>query len=206
MVVIIDYEVGNLTSIKKMLKKAGCADVLISSKPEDILKATKLILPGVGHFDYGMRKLHSSGLVELLNKRVLEDKIPILGICLGAQLLTRGSEEGSQKGLGWVAADTVKFDSSKLDQNLKIPHMGWSEVTYKADAPLFTDMPEDSRFYFVHSYHITCDNTEDIGVTTKYGYEFVAGVVKDNIMGMQFHPEKSHKFGMQLLSNFIKYY
>lgn len=206
MLVIIDYEVGNLTSIKKMLKKAGCTDVLISGKPEDIEKATKLILPGVGNFDYGMSQLHSSGLVEILNKKVLKDKVPILGICLGAQLLTRGSEEGSQKGLGWIAADTVKFDSTKLADNLKIPHMGWSDVTFKNEAPLFKNMPDDSRFYFVHSYHLKCDNVEDIAVTTKFGYEFAAGIITDNIMGMQFHPEKSHKYGMKLLGNFIKEY
>ncbi|CAM3475574.1 imidazole glycerol phosphate synthase subunit HisH [Aequorivita lipolytica] len=206
MIVIIDYEVGNLTSIKKMLKKVGCADALISGKHEDIENASKLILPGVGHFDYGMDKLHSSGLVDLLNKKVLQEKIPILGICLGAQLLTRGSEEGSQKGLGWIAADTVKFDASKFDQNLKVPHMGWSEVSFKKHAPLFSDMPEESRFYFVHTYHIDCDNPEDIAVTAKYGYGFTAGFIKENIIGMQFHPEKSHKYGMQLLSNFIKNY
>lgn len=206
MLVIIDYEVGNLTSIKKMLKKAGCADAIISGKLEDIEKATKLILPGVGHFDYGMSQLHSSGLVEMLNKKVLKDKVPILGICLGAQLLTRGSEEGSQQGLGWIAADTVKFDVAKLADNLKIPHMGWSDVTFKNEAPLFNNMPHDSRFYFVHSYHLKCDNINDIAATTKYGYEFAAGIIKDNIMGMQFHPEKSHKYGMQLLSNFVKNY
>src|SRR5690606_14129995 len=128
------------------------------------------------------------------------------GICLGAQILTRGSEEGSQKGLGWIHADTVKFDRTKLDQNLKIPHMGWSDVKFSKEVPLFKDMPTDSRFYFVHSYHLDCDDPEDIAVTTRYGYEFTAGVNKDNIMGMQFHPEKSHKYGMQLLYNFINSY
>ena len=171
MVVIIDYEVGNLTSIKKMLKKVGCVNALISGNLEDIEKATKLILPGVGHFDYGMNKLKESGLIDILNKRVLEDKVPILGICLGAQLLTRGSEEGKEKGLGWIDADTVKFDSAKFNQNLKIPNMGWSDVLYKQEAPLFNNMPNDSRFYFVHSYHLKCDNEKDVAITTKYGYE-----------------------------------
>ncbi len=206
MIVIIDYEVGNLTSIKKMLKKVGYADALISGKHEDIENASKLILPGVGHFDYGMDKLHSSGLVDLLNKKVIQEKTPILGICLGAQLLTQGSEEGSQKGLGWIAADTVKFDASKFDQNLKVPHMGWSEVNFVKDAPLFSDMPAKSRFYFVHTYHINCHNPEDVAVTANYGYEFTAGFINENIIGMQFHPEKSHKYGMQLLRNFIKNY
>lgn len=206
MVTIIDYKVGNITSIQKMLKKVGCSDSIISSRVDDIACATKIILPGVGHFDYGMNKLKESGLIEVLRKRVLEDEIPILGICLGAQLLTRSSEEGIEKGLGWIDADTVKFDKKKLANNLKIPNMGWSDVKYKNEAPLFNNMPGDSRFYFVHSYHIRCDNSCDSAVTTKYGYEFTAGVIKNNIMGMQFHPEKSHKFGMQLLSNFINNY
>ena len=206
MVVIIDYKVGNLSSILKMLKKVGVGEALISGNPEIIKRATKLILPGVGHFDYGMNNLYESGLVELLNTKVLEDKTPILGICLGAQLMTLGSEEGSQKGLGWIDGDTVKFDKTKLNEKFKIPHMGWSNVSLKKKAPLFTDLPVDSRFYFVHSYHIVCNRLEDVAVTAQYGYEFTAGLIKDNIMGMQFHPEKSHKYGMQLLRNFIKLY
>lgn len=206
MVVIIDYEVGNLTSIKKMLKKVGCPDAMISGRVEDIEKATKLILPGVGHFDYGMKQLKGSGLLEALNKRVLVDKVPILGICLGAQLLTKGSEEGIEKGLGWIDAETVKFNSNKLSSNLKIPNMGWTDVVYKKEAALFKDMPSDSRFYFVHTYHMVCNQREDIAVTATYGYEFTAGFIKDNIIGMQFHPEKSHKYGMQFLRNFIDHY
>jgi len=171
MIVIIDYEVGNLTSIKKMLKKVGAGDAIISGRIDDIENATKLILPGVGHFDYGMKQLKSSGLIDVLNKRVVADKVPILGICLGAQLLTKGSEEGEEKGLA-----------------------------------LFKDMPKDSRFYFVHTYHMVCHEETDVAVTTSYGYEFAAGIAKDNIMGMQFHPEKSHKYGMQFLRNFVENY
>ncbi len=185
---------------------AGVREALISGNLKDIEKATKLILPGVGHFDYGMAKLRESGLIEVLNKKVLVDKTPILGICLGAQLMTHGSEEGFQKGLGWIDADTVKFDKTKLNQELKIPHMGWSNVTFKKKAPLFSDLPTDSRFYFVHSFHIVCHCSEEVAVTAQHGYEFTAGIIKDNIMGMQFHPEKSHKFGMQLLQNFINNY
>lgn len=206
MVVIIDYEVGNLTSIKKMLKKVGCPEAHISGRVEDILKATKLILPGVGHFDYGMKQLKSSGLLEAIKQRVLEDKVPILGICLGAQLLTNGSEEGKEPGLGWIDAQTVRFDSNKLPKTLKIPNMGWTDVTYKTNVPLFDNMPIDSRFYFVHTFHMVCNQPEDIAVTATYGYEFTAGIIKDNIMGMQFHPEKSHKYGMQFLRNFIENY
>ncbi|MGC6413893.1 MAG: imidazole glycerol phosphate synthase subunit HisH [Bacteroidia bacterium] len=206
MIVIIDYEVGNLSSIKNMLKKIGYRDVVISNDKSKIRDSDKLILPGVGHFDYGMRQLQASGLVDTLNQVVLEDKKPILGICLGAQLLTRGSEEGNEKGLGWIEADTVKFDVSKLPSNLKIPHMGWTEVEATGKSKLFEEMYQEPRFYFVHTYHIICDTTEDIAVKANYGYEFVAGVEKGNILGMQFHPEKSHKYGMKLLSNFINNY
>lgn len=206
MIVIIDYKVGNINSVQNMLKKVGCTDVVISSEPEQIAKATKLILPGVGHFDYGMRQLKASGLIDILTTQVIEKGIPILGICLGAQLLTRGSEEGDVKGLGWIPADTVKFDSTKLQAGLKIPHMGWAEVDVDADVPLLQSLPEDPRFYFVHTYHIKCDNKENEVVTANYGYTFAAGIAKDNIMGMQFHPEKSHKFGMQLFKNFVENY
>ncbi|MBC2844481.1 imidazole glycerol phosphate synthase subunit HisH [Winogradskyella flava] len=206
MLVIIDYKVGNLTSVQKMLKKVGCSDAVISSDPEVIVKASKLVLPGVGHFDYGMKQLKLSGLIDVLNTQVVEHKIPILGICLGAQLLTRGSEEGSEKGLGWIEADTILFDQSKFDQKLKIPHMGWSNVNFNSDIPLFKDMPLASRFYFVHKYHMVCDEGADNLVSAKYGYKFAAGIGKNNIIGVQFHPEKSHKFGMQLMRNFITYY
>lgn len=206
MLAIIDYGVGNLSSIKNMLKKIGYREVAISNDKEKIRAADKLILPGVGHFDYGMRQLQASGLVDTLNQVVLEDKKPILGICLGAQLLTRGSEEGTEKGLGWIAADTVKFDPTKLNSNLKIPHMGWCEVEVTSNSKLFKEMYEEPRFYFVHTYHIVCDTPEDISVKANNGYEFVAGVEKGNVIGMQFHPEKSHKFGMKLLENFIEKY
>jgi glutamine amidotransferase len=206
MVVIIDYKVGNIASVRNMLKKVGCKDAIISSQSMDIEKATKLILPGVGSFDYGMQQLHKSGLVDSLNKRVLVDKVPILGICLGAQLLTKGSEEGVEPGLGWIDAKTVKFDANKLQKNLKIPNMGWTEVDIANAIPLFKDLPDASRFYFVHTYHMLADNPEDVAVKATYGYEFAAGLVKDNIMGMQFHPEKSHKYGMQLMRNFINNY
>lgn len=206
MIVIIDYGAGNLISIKNMLKKIGYRNVIISSDISTINNAEKLILPGVGHFDYGMRQLKASGLVDVLDHVVLEDKKPLLGICLGAQLLTRGSEEGKEKGLGWIEADTVKFDSSLIDESFKIPHMGWSDVVASASCGLFEGMYKDPRFYFVHSYHIVCDDPSNAVVKANYGYEFVAGVENENILGMQFHPEKSHKYGMKLLSNFIKNY
>lgn len=207
MIVILNYNIGNLTSIKNMLKKGGISDVLISDNISDIEKADKLILPGVGHFDYGMNQLKSMPFFEILNELVLEKQKPILGICLGAQLLGKSSEEGVESGLGWINAKTVKFDTSRINGTLKIPHMGWSDVCIKKDSPIFDGMEKmDSRFYFVHSYHLICADQSDILVTANHGYEFTAGVEKDNIIGVQFHPEKSHKFGMKLLNNFAKNY
>ncbi len=204
---IIDYGIGNLKSIKNMLKKVGCTDVLISAKEEDIAKADKLILPGVGHFDYGMRQLRAAPCFDVLNKRVLEDKIPVLGICLGAQLLFEKSEEGKIPGLAWIKGNVIRFEKSKMDPTLKIPHMGWNEIMIdKKDSLLFQDMHVEPRFYFVHTYHMQCEDSTDVLTTAHYGYDFVAGVERANIMGVQFHPEKSHKFGMKLLKNFVKNY
>ena len=206
MITIIDYGAGNIKSIQNMLKKLGVASE-ISNEKAVIEKAEKLILPGVGHFDYGMQQLTKSGLIEPLSKKVLNDKTPILGICLGAQMLGNKSEEGNEKGLGWIDMDVVKFQSSA--SGIKIPHMNWNEVDLKKPSLLF-NLPaastefEHPRFYFVHSYYMQPKNPIDILCTVDYGGEFVAAVEKDNIYGVQFHPEKSHKFGMKLLENFTK--
>jgi len=205
MVVIIDYHTGNLNSIKNILKKIG-VDSIISNDPAKIALATKLILPGVGHFDYGMRNLQSFDLIDVLNEKVLVEKVPILGICLGVQLFTKGSDEGNEPGLGWIEGYTRAFDKSKLDSRLKIPHMGWADVQFKSDSKLFQGFTEKPRFYFVHSYHLTCQNPADELLYSTHGYEFVAGVEHENIVGVQFHPEKSHRFGMQVLKNFINHY
>jgi imidazole glycerol-phosphate synthase subunit HisH len=203
MITIINYGIGNLTSVKNMLKKAGAEDVRISNSPEEIAAAVKLLLPGVGHFDYGIKKLHESGLIPLLEKRVLHDKVPILGICLGAQLMTNRSDEGLEPGLGWIDAETVKFDSVRMTGNYKIPHMGWNYVKLQKQNVLNFGLPEASRFYFVHSYHLKMNNPQDEWLTAHYGYDFCAAYQKENIFACQFHPEKSHKFGMQLLKNFV---
>ena len=203
MIAIINYGIGNLLSIKNMLKKAGVSDVLITDEPGQVEKADKVILPGVGHFDYGMKKLKASPSFDVLNKKALEDKIPILGICLGAQLLIRGSEEGSEKGLGWIAADTLKFRIEKFSEKLPVPHMGWTEVQ-AVEHPLFLNMYEHPRFYFVHSYFLQPDQEEHVLCRSVYGHPFASGIQSNNIMGVQFHPEKSHKFGLRLLENFAK--
>lgn len=205
MITIIDYGLGNLTSIKNMLKKCGNLDSVISSEVDILLKAEKLILPGVGHYDYGMTQLKKSGLVDILNQRVLEEKIPILGICLGAQLLTEGSEEGKQAGLGWIKGFTRRFRHEQMKETLPIPHMGWSDTKPLKESVIFRSMPSDARFYYVHSYHIHCTNSFDALAQAEYGYSFTAAVENASIYGVQFHPEKSHRFGLQLLKNFIEF-
>lgn len=200
MIAIVDYGIGNLASVHNMFKKIGTKDVIISSKQDDILKAKKIILPGVGAFDAGMKNLESSGLIPTLNQKVLEEKTPVLGICLGMQLLTKQSEEGERKGLGWIDAETVKFNfDSSL--NLKIPHMGWNYIKVKKSNPLI-ELNSKHRFYFVHSYYVKCLDESQILATCQYGIDFTCMVNKDNIYGAQFHPEKSLKFGMNLLQNF----
>jgi len=189
-----------------MLKKVGYQDALISNDKGAIAEADKLILPGVGHFDYGMNQLRQSPFFDILNQRVLEDKIPILGICLGAQLLTLGSEEGSERGLGWINAQTVKFKIDQAQQSLKIPHMGWGEIAIQKESKLLLNMPPEPRFYFVHTYHLVCADQQDELASSSYGYEFTAAIERGNILGVQFHPEKSHKYGMALLRNFVENY
>lgn len=174
----------------------------ISSDHAEIASADRLILPGVGHFQHGMEQLAQLGLIELLKKEVLENKKPILGICLGMQLLTKHSEEGSLAGLGFIDAQTLKFNVE--DPQLKIPHMGWNTVSFQKESKLIQEVSDNPRYYFVHSYYVDCANQEDILCSTNYGEDFVSGFQHNNIFGLQFHPEKSHKFGMELLANFCK--
>lgn len=201
MIVIVDYGCGNLGSIKNMLKKAG-HESLISSTKEDIQKADKLILPGVGAFDTGIRNLKEAGLFDLLNKKVVQDKTIVLGICLGMQLMAKRSEEGKEQGFGWVDAEVVKFIPG--EEKLKIPNMGWNEIKIKKENKLLTELSEPQRFYFVHSYYVKCANSEDVIATAEFGTEYVCAFGKQNIFGVQFHPEKSHRYGLQLLKNFAQ--
>lgn len=202
-IVIVDYGVGNLSSIRNILKKVGVQST-ISSDNEVIEKANKLILPGVGAFDTCVQKLSESGLTDVLNRKVIQDKTPLLGICVGLQLLFASSEEGDLPGLNWIKGKNVKFKTPVQSNPIKIPHMGWSDVHVKKPSLLFDDMYDEPRFYFVHSYHPVVEQETDILVLANYGYDFVAGVEHENIAGVQFHPEKSHKFGMRLLENFAK--
>lgn len=203
MIVIVNYGMGNIGSVLNMLRKIG-SNAIVSSASEDISKAEKIILPGVGSFDKGIDNLHRLGLFNILNHEVLVKKKPILGICLGIQLMTRKSEEGKSFGFGWIAADTVHFNLEVVpkQRKLKIPHMGWNQVLFNSQAKLFSNWDGDARFYFVHSYHLVCDSDSDISSTANYGKQFVASIEKENIFGVQFHPEKSHKYGMRLLDKF----
>lgn len=202
MVVVVDYGAGNLGSILNMLKKIG-VDACISSNDLDIKRAEKIILPGVGAFDNAMENLVKLGLVDVLNDKVIRQKTPILGICLGMQLFSKKSSEGDLPGLGWIEAETVKFGFGDK-KDFKIPHMGWNRINMIQENPLFQGMFPEARFYFVHSYHLMCANQSDILATTLHGYNFVSAIARDNIAGVQFHPEKSHKFGIKLLENFAK--
>lgn len=200
MIMIVDYGMGNLGSIRNMFHRIG-VDSEIVSDPARLKGARKIMLPGVGAFDSAMERINKSGLREILDFKALEDRVPVLGVCLGMQLLTRSSEEGKLPGLGWVAADTKRFPALP---NLRIPHMGWN-ITYPTQPNKLTEnLPDESRFYFVHSYYVQADNRADSILQTEYGIKFDAALNADNIYGAQFHPEKSHKFGMKLLSNFAE--
>jgi len=204
MITIVDYKTGNLGSISNILKRIGVESV-VTSDIQVIENSAKLILPGVGAFDTGMRNLESLGLIDVIKKKVLIDKTPVLGICLGMQLLSSGSEEGSLPGLGFIDAVTVKFNFSNTEE-FKIPHMGWNFIKQKKNSLILDGMYSDPRFYFVHAYYFRANSEADILATTNYEIDFTSAVEKDNIIGVQFHPEKSHKFGMKLLKNFVDLY
>jgi len=201
MIVIIDYDIGNLAAVSNMLRRVGHVG-LITADADAIEAADRIILPGNGHFDACMRNIRATGILPLLEEKVLRRGTPLLGICVGAQMLGRSSEEGSEPGLGWIDMTVRRFP--KLE-GLRVPHMGWTEVARPApDHPLVDGLGDDARFYFVHSYYL--DPGDDVGTlfTAEYGIPFAAGVVKGNIAGVQFHPEKSHRFGKTFLSNFAK--
>jgi glutamine amidotransferase len=205
---IIDYGVGNIGSIANMLKKVN-ENSVITSDIQQIAEAKRLILCGIGAFDDGMSKLENMGIVDVLKHKVMSEKTPILGVCLGMQLFTNGSEEGVKPGLGFINGLTKKFQftqDSSSGRPLRIPHMGWNAVKLSKASKLFEGMYEDPRFYFVHSYHVELENPSDELLKASYGYPFTAAFESQNIIGVQFHPEKSHKYGMKLYENFVKYY
>jgi glutamine amidotransferase len=202
-IIIIDYGMGNLRSVQKKFERIN----VIAEITEDLVKiknAKKLVLPGVGHFANAVKKLKESGIWDVLNKSVIIDKTPIIGICLGMQLMAKKSEEGDVEGFGWFDANVIRFrvtDTIKF----KIPQMGWNNVLVNKENPFFNGIDAESQFYFVHSYHWVCNNVEDELTSTQYDYKFTSAVFRENILGVQFHPEKSHEQGEMLLRNFVNF-
>ena len=200
-VAIVDYGMGNLHSVKRKLDRIGVHGH-VTSDADEILRADKLLLPGVGHFGRAMQHLTTLSLVPALHEAVTGRKTPILGICLGMQLLARHSQEGDVEGLGWIDADVVRFAIDDT-RRFKVPHMGWNGVRADRPSPLLTGVTEQTEFYFVHAYHMVCRDRDDVLGDTDYGYRFASVVQRENVYGVQFHPEKSHDAGEALLGNFL---
>jgi imidazole glycerol-phosphate synthase subunit HisH len=204
--VVVDYQAGNLASIPNMLRRLG-SDSITSADPEVVAKADRLILPGVGAFDHGISQLESLGLEPALREAVERRGVPIAGICLGMQLLSRRSDEGERPGLGWIDAETIHFGAGLPSANgLRLPHIGWNYAYAVREHPLNEGLPNPSSFYFVHSYRVVCQQDEDILLGTRYsGVNFCSGFVLENICAFQFHPEKSHVYGLELLRRFLEW-
>lgn len=201
MIAIINYGSGNIQAIGNIYHRLNIP-FIVAEQPDDLKKATKIILPGVGAFDQAITELEKSGLRQALDDHILYIKKPILGICVGMQILAKSSEEGVLKGLGWIDGTVQKFDHSRFIQATHLPHMGWNDVEPVKNNQLFNDVGLNTRYYFLHSYYFSCSRQEDILATTDYGGQFASAVNSDNIYGVQFHPEKSHQAGIQLLKNF----
>jgi imidazole glycerol-phosphate synthase subunit HisH len=202
MITIVDFGTSNAISVKNMLNKIGFESTL-ANNGDELSKASKVIMPGVGSFDSVVNNMDNLGFREILNNKVLDDKIPILGICLGMQIMTRKSEEGQLTGLSWIDGEAKKFDFTAISQKLKTPHMGWNYVKVINNNSLFPKTDNKQKFYFAHSYFVELDSDRSvISTQTNYGRDFVSSFSKDNIYGVQFHPEKSHRYGLSLLNNF----
>lgn len=203
MITLIDYGVGNINAFVNVYKRVD-VPVKIAKTKEDLIGAEKLILPGVGHFDHAMTQLNNSGMRDTLDKMVLVDKIPVIGICVGMQMMANNSDEGTLEGLKWIDATVRKFDESKINQVTRLPHMGWNDVKPVKDITLFKGLEKDAIFYFLHTYYFECNNPNDVMAVTEYGGEFASAAHHENKYGIQFHPEKSHSYGETLLHNFAK--
>jgi glutamine amidotransferase len=202
MIVILDYDIGNIAAVQNMFQRIGVT-CHVSSRIEDIEQAGRIVLPGNGAFDACMLNLKKSGLIPVLESRVLQHGVPLMGICVGAQMLGHGSAEGVEAGLGWIDMRVERFP---VVPNLRVPHMGWNHVKAQKPHTLTDDMSDETRFYFVHSYYMQPIEKDDVLLTTQYGIEFASAVARGNIMGVQFHPEKSHRFGKQLFKSFAGSY
>lgn len=201
MITIVDYGLGNVAAFATVYNKAN-VKVAIAKTADDLKSASKLILPGVGHFDHAMRLLQQSGMREPLDEMVLRDRVPVIGVCVGMQMLARSSDEGELPGLGWIDATVRSLKSHEGTRTMSIPHMGWNDVKPLSGSPLFAELEADARFYFLHSYFMSCERKEDVLAVCNYGSDFACAVQSANIYGVQFHPEKSHRFGDRLLRNF----
>jgi len=205
MIAIIDYGMGNISSIKNMLSKIK-VNSIITNNINEILSSNAIILPGVGSFDAAMKNLGDLDIIPSLKQMIIDEGKPVLGICLGMQLMTKKSEEGQLPGLGYIDGEVKNFSGIDEKLNMKIPHMGWNSIVKKQDSPLFSGLEIRSRFYFVHSYHVICNSMENVLTETTYGYAFHSSFQHKNIVGVQFHPEKSHKFGIRFFMNFVDYF
>jgi imidazole glycerol-phosphate synthase subunit HisH len=203
MITIIDYGLGNIRAFINVYERLNIK-IKIAHKPDDIKDATKLILPGVGAFDHAMSQLNQSGMRSEMEEQVLTNNIPVIGICVGMQMLAKSSDEGELPGLGWIDGIVKKFDGSKIPYKTRLPHMGWNTIEPIRKVPLMDGFDGQSRFYFLHSYYFVCNNSDNVIATTNYGINYASAVARDNIFGIQFHPEKSHANGIQLLHNFAK--
>ena len=203
MITIINYGLGNIRAFTNIYKKLDIP-VKIAQSVVDLTDVSKLILPGVGAFDHAMEQLEQSGMRQRLDELVVQNKVPVVGICVGMQMLAHSSDEGKLPGLGWIDGSVKKFAGSKISYSTHLPHMGWNDVKPVKKNDLLTGLENDAKFYFLHSYYFHCNNIEDTIATTDYGIEFSCAVNKNNIYGVQFHPEKSHQYGIQLLNNFAK--
>ena len=201
MIHVVDYGLGNVQAFLTMFKRLGF-DAIRAKTASDLIGASKIILPGVGAFDYAIELLDQSGMRPVLETLVLKDKVPVLGICVGMQIMGTSSEEGRLAGLGWVPGKVRSFRSNEQSAILPLPHMGWNDVQPKSGLPLFTELESDARFYFLHSYFFECDEPSHTAAIASYGLDFSCAVSAGNVCGVQFHPEKSHHFGAQLLKNF----
>lgn len=203
MITIIDYGVGNINAFVNVYKRVD-VPVKIARTKEDLEGVQKLILPGVGHFDHAMTQLNNSGMRDKLDDLVLNHRVPVIGICVGMQMMANNSDEGNMEGLKWIDATVKKFDETKINQATRLPHMGWNDVKPVKDIELFKGLEDNSIFYFLHTYYFQCNNAEDIMAVTEYGGEFASAAHHENKYGIQFHPEKSHHYGEILLHNFAK--
>ena len=203
MISILDYGSGNINAIRNIYDRLDIPCEFICTASE-IERADKVILPGVGAFDETISTLRAKGIVDILNQRVERGNLPVLGICVGMQMLSDSSEEGSLAGLGWISGEVKMFDKSFIQGKPKLPHLGWNSISIVKDSPLFKGIDEETGFYFVHSYYFNCKDVENVLTTTDYGITFHSAIAKGNVYGVQFHPEKSHDNGIQLLRNFAE--